>query len=91
MEGGELDLDRLWGGWNCPISDCMWLKEEAEPDLVGHWLRWLEKEVRSWKHSPHLIRYVVQILKNQNQPVGYRSEAALSCGLITRYSDVPWT
>ena len=91
MEGGKLDLDRLWGGWNCPISDCMWLKEEVEPDFVGHWLRWLEKEVRSWKHSPYLIRLVIQILQNQNKPLGYRAEDALHCDLVVRYSDVPWT
>lgn len=88
---GELKLDRLWGGWNCPKPGCTWSTKDEEPDFVGHWLRWLQEEVRSWKHSPHLIRNVMQILQNQNPPVRYRSQAALSCDLLARYSDVPWT
>ena len=88
---GELNLDRLWGAWQCPNPGCTWLTKEEEPDFVGQWLKWLQKEARFWKHSPHLIRHVMQILKNQNQPAGYRAEAALSCDLIVRYSDVPWT
>ncbi len=87
---GELNLDWLWGAWQCPNPDCTWLTKEEEPDFLGHWLSWLRKEVRSWRHSPHLVRLVMQILANQNQPEGYRAEKALRCDLIARYSDVPW-
>ena len=88
--GGDLNLNGLWGAWRCQISSCPRGPKEEEPDFAGHWLEWLQNEVRSWQYHPHLIRLVVKILKNQNQPVGYRSEAALSCDLIARYSDVPW-
>ena len=87
---GEVNLDRLWRTLQCPNPGCTWLTKEEEPDFAGHWLKWLQNEVRAWKFSPHLIRLVIQILTNQNQPAGYRSEAALSCDLIARYSDVPW-
>ncbi len=89
-KGEELDPDRLWGACQCPESGCKWLTNEEEPDFAGHWLGWLREEVRSWKYSPHLVRLVIQILANQNQPVGYRAEDALRCDLIARYNDVPW-
>ena len=90
MKGGEMDLDKLWGGWKCPVPGCNWLKVEEEPDFIGHWLTWLQEEVLSWKYSPHLIRLVMKILTNQNKPVGYQAEDALRCGLIDHYSGVPW-
>ena len=87
---GEMDLNRLWGAWQCPKPDCNRLTRVEKPDFARHWLDWLLEEVRSWKDSPHLVRLVMQILTNQNQPVGYRAETALRYGLIDRYSDVPW-
>ena len=62
----------------------------GSPDFKGHWLNWLLEEVRSWKHSPFLVRCVVKILKNQNQPKGYKAEADLKWELMIRYGDVPW-
>ena len=87
----KVNLDRLWGGWQCPKPDCNWLKGEEVPDFAGLWLDWLRDEVRSWEHSPHLVRLVIQILTNQNEPEGYQAEDALRCDLIARYGNVPWT
>ena len=63
---------------------------EGDPNFVGHWLNWLQEEVRSWKNSPYLIRLVMRILRNQNKSEGYRAEADLKMALIARYEDVPW-
>ena len=63
---------------------------EGCPDFAGHWLKWLEEEVSSWKHNPLLIRLVVTIVQNQNVPVGYRAEGDLNVELLLRYEDVPW-
>ncbi len=65
-------------------------KHAIAPDFQGHWLKWLEEEVRSWKDDPCLIQFVVRILENQNNPVGYRAEAYLNRALVFRYADVPW-
>ena len=65
-------------------------ESKDKPDFAKHWLDWLREEIQSWKHNPYLIRLVVEILKNQNQPVGYRAEANLNWELIDRYLDVPW-
>ena len=62
----------------------------GEPDFVSHWLNWLQGEVKSWKNSPYLVRLVVKILRNQNEPAGYRAEADLNWELVLRYGDVPW-
>lgn len=87
----DMDRDSLWGPWECLFPRCSWLTKPGEPDFIGHWLRWLQKEVQSWDHSPHLVRHVLQILQNQNQQEGYQAEAALSSDLIDRFDDVPWT
>ncbi len=85
-----LNLKGLGGNWRCHIFSCTRGPEEEEPNFAAPWLEWLQDEVHSWKHSPHLIRHVMQILKNQNQPLGYRSETALTYDLVARYSEVPW-
>ena len=87
----EMDRDSLWGPWECLFPRCTWLTKPGEPDFSGHWLKWLQREVRSWDRSPYLIRHVLEILKNQNQPVGYGAEDSLRCDLIDRFDDVPWT
>lgn len=61
-----------------------------KPDFVGHWLSWLREEVESWIHDPGRIRLVVTILRNQNQPVGYKAETALHWDIMTVCSDVHW-
>ena len=63
---------------------------EGTPNFVGHWLNWLQEEVRSWKDSPYLIRLVTRILRNQNKPEGYSAEADLKQELLAHYDDVPW-
>ena len=60
------------------------------PDFAGHWLKWLEEEVSSWKRDTRLIRLVVAIVQNQNMPVGYLAENDLNVDLLLRYEDVPW-
>ena len=60
------------------------------PEFVGHWLNWLQEEVDSWVHDPERVRLVVTILRNQNQPAGYKAEAALHWDIMMGYSDVPW-
>lgn len=60
------------------------------PDFAGHWLKWLEEEVISWKHDTLLVRLVVAIVQNQNVPEGYRAEDDLNVELLLRYEDVPW-
>ena len=60
------------------------------PDFAGHWLKWLEAEVSSWKHDTRLIRFVVTVVKNQNVPVGYLAENDLNLELLLRYEDIPW-
>ena len=90
--GGHTILASCVIGAEAPLngeSRCNRLTRVEEPDFARHWLDWLLEEVRSWKDSPHLVRLVMQILTNQNQPVGYRAETALRYGLIDRYSDVP--
>ena len=64
----------------------------APIDLVHmrQWLDWLSNEVHSWQHEPHLMRYVMTILTNQNKPEGYKAESYLACELIERFDDVPW-
>jgi hypothetical protein len=59
-------------------------------DHIRHWLDWLNVEVQSWKHDPHLVRYVMKILTNQNQPEGYKAENELTLALISRFDEVPW-
>ncbi len=73
------------------------IRNNEIPDFVGHWLAWLRNEVESWNdgvcprdYSASLIRFVSQILKNQNRPAGYRAEKKLAWELVNRYSDVPW-
>ena len=87
---GDLNVNGLWGAWRCDIPGCPRGPREEEPDFAGQWLKWLQEEVRTWRYSSHLIRLVMEILTNQNQPVGYRAETALRSDLIARYSDVPW-
>ena len=88
---GEVNLERLWKAGLCWRPNCQRLAGDEYPDFAGHWLDWLRNEVRSWEHSPYLIRRVIEILANQNKPVGYRAEDALRCNLMADYSDVPWT
>ena len=61
------------------------------PNFQRHWLNWLDVEVRSWMHDPYLIRLVVKILRNQNNPTGYQAEHDLNLSLAQRYDDVPWS
>ena len=89
--GEDVDLDRVWTAGQCRKTDCLWLTGEGSPDVAGHWLDWLRNEVRSWQDYPHLIRLVMEILTNQNNPVGYRAEDALRYDLLVQYEDVPWT
>ena len=93
----QLAHDKIAAAWRfrrLPIlrqtefTDTIELK--VNPDFVADWLEWLHEEVQSWKHYPYLIRYVIQILKNQNQPEGYRAEDNLNLALLDRYDDVPW-
>ena len=92
IEGRTIYLFGLRDGQKCPVRDCTWLQYKEEPDFAGHWLNWLRKEVRSWKNYPWLIRLVIRILKNQNQPVGYAAEEALESTLMhDRYVGIPWT
>lgn len=61
------------------------------PGFIGHWLSWLRKEVESWVDTkPDRIRLVARILRNQNQPAGYRAEDDLSTSIINGNEDVPW-
>ena len=66
-------------------------KVVEEPNFQRHWLNWLDVEVRSWMHDPYLIRFVVKILRNQNNPTGYQAEDDLKLILAQRYDDVPWS
>ena len=59
-------------------------------DHMRHWLDWLNEEVQSWKHDLYLVRYVMKILTNQNQPEGYKAESELAWALVSRFGDVPW-
>ncbi len=61
-----------------------------KPDFVGHWLKWLQGEVDSWIHDAERVRLVVTILRNQNQPAGYKAETALHWDIMMGFSDVPW-
>lgn len=76
----------------CPAIDCPWQSQQfkEEPEVVGPWITWLENEVRSWRHHPYLIRGVMQILKNQDKPLGYQAEDELRSSLVSLYGDVPW-
>jgi hypothetical protein len=57
---------------------------------IGLWLNWLRSEMTSWMDHPHLVRSVMTILANQNQPSGYQAEALLSLNLVQKFNDVPW-
>lgn len=74
----ELDLDR---GLLPPVP--------RTPE--NRWIGWLTQEVESWVYAPHLVRHVLLILANQNQPVGYDAEKRLCLALMDRFTDVPWT
>ena len=67
--------------------DC---EHAGSPDFAGHWLSWLQGEVRSWKGSPYLIHLTTKILRNQNTQAGYAAESDLARELVARYSEVPW-
>ena len=62
-----------------------------EPDLQALWLQWLREYVESWRYQPYLIRFVIKILRNQNQPIGYRAETDLNWELLENlHGSVPW-
>ena len=71
------------------------------PNFAGRWLAWLDNETKSWREgrfwftdsddrNARLIRLVVRILENQNNPVGYRAESNLAWEILNRFKDVPW-
>lgn len=80
----------MWTPISCPQRQCAWLRFKEEPDVAVHWLSWLREEVRSWKHRPAMICCVMEILANQNTPLGYQVERALCWNLILHYGEVPW-
>ena len=61
-----------------------------KPDFAGRWLTWLQEQVDSWIHDPERVLLVVTILRNQNQPAGYKAETALHWNIMMGCSDVPW-
>ena len=78
----EMELRQIESSFEKPTKD--------EPNFVGHWLSWLKEEVESWIHDPERVRLVVTILRNQNQPAGYKAETALQWDIMTVCDDVPW-
>ena len=71
---------------------------EFEPDTPeGRWLQWLNSEVASWvdedkcHDGPLMIRLVLQILANQNQPAGYEAETRLAELIYNRFEHIDWT
>ena len=78
-----------WSGWREWRRE--WERERGmEHQLTAHWLNWIRSEIESWRDYPTLVRLVMKILANQNQPVGYQAEAELAWELLTSYDDVPW-
>ena len=84
------NLEALLRAMKCPEDDCIWLKFKEEPNVLYYWFEWLHKELQSWNREPHIVRLVVRILENQNQPLGNRAERALNSMMIEHYDDVPW-
>ena len=69
----------------------IYAKEASIERTSDRWLNWLREEVQTWKHDPHLVRYIMKILTNQFQPEGYKAASALAWRLKERFDDVPWT
>ncbi len=70
------------------------LERRPEP-LAPHtpenlWLWWLRDEIEKWVWQPTLVRDVLLILGNQNQPIGYAAESRLCLALLDRFRAVPW-
>ena len=64
---------------------------ENSEDLKKSWFEWLRKETSTWIHHPFLVRQVLLILSNQNQPIGYAAEARLADEIVSKHSTVPWS
>jgi len=60
-------------------------------DLKERWFEWLRNETATWVHHPYLVRQVLLILSNQNQPRGYDAEARLEKEILSKHSNVPWS
>ena len=59
-------------------------------DVPRLWIQWLQDETASWVAAPWIVRSVQIILRNQNQPLGYKAEAELCLEILNRFADVPW-
>lgn len=66
--------------------------QRGPADVERLWLAWLRDEVESWTDAPDLVRHVITILANQNQPLGYAAESELALGILRRFSglDIQW-
>lgn len=60
----------------------------VNPELM--WLDWLRDELVDWRNHPELVKSVLTILSNQNQPAGYLAESQLRLDLLGRFHEVPW-
>ena len=67
------------------------LEPEDPEDLKERWFEWLRKEMSTWVQQPVLVRQVLLILSNSNQPIGYDAEAKLADYILRIYGDVPWS
>ena len=59
-------------------------------DVPRLWIQWLQDETECWVAAPWIVRWVQIILRNQNQPLGYKAEAELCVEILNRFSDIPW-
>jgi hypothetical protein len=66
--------------------------EPVNPEgLKERWFEWLRKETSTWVKHPLLVRQVLLILSNANQPIGYEAEDKLADYILRTYGDVPWS
>jgi hypothetical protein len=64
---------------------------ENPEDLKERWFEWLRKETSTWVQYPLLVRQVLLILSNENQPIGYAAEARLADEILFIHGYVPWS
>ena len=75
------DLNQL----ELPLVSC-----HTQIDPQRHWLEWLRGETAKWIDEPWLVRFVLLVLANQKEAVGYKAESELCLYILTKYRDVPW-
>ena len=62
----------------------------ADYSQMHGWQSWLNEELDSWIHAPHLVRSVQLILSHQNDYLGDRAQYELFKDLVRHFHDVPW-